>query len=75
MAIKNFVNLKQSFHMTNYQYLEAFTNNLQVLSHSGVKLGRNKALRKICFQESEIDPTSAGSTKIATADKAADDRF
>ena len=42
MAIKNFVNLRQSFYMTNDQYLEAFTKNLQVLSHSGVDLGRKK---------------------------------
>ena len=40
--------------MTNDQYLEAFINNLQVLSHSGVKLGRNKALRKVIFKNLEL---------------------
>ena len=75
MAIKNFVNLRQSFYMTNDQYLEAFTNNLQVLSHSGVDLGRNNYLRNILFKESGIDPSSSGTTEMANANKAAEDRF
>ena len=75
MAIKSFVNLKQSFHLTNNQYLEATTNNLKVLNHTGAVLGWNKNICNVIFKEYWIDATTAGSTEKASAKKPADDCF
>ena len=75
MVIKSFVNLKQSFYMTNDQYLEAFTKKLQILNHTRVETRQNKVLCKIIFKESGMYASSAGSIEEAAADKSADDSF